>query len=1335
MTGIDLDLLVSLEDNRVLGLLPEMKIEERIIQTMFMLENKFGTVFLGCNNAEEKYPSYIMAKKFNGYSEKEIPFLQLHFNQWFIHGRVSRYLTDLGVYSAEDENRNNLCNKICRDYNVTFSSWNLIESYEITKTVDNLIYMNVDIHNVHALDVGKRFFLNKTNCRIIEEYVTANSQRKKEIETKIPMIKERYFPPFLNPLNAKINKMLLCFWDTETYMDRNMTDRTKKICDPNRDGDKLISISFYFAWAEKILTPVCQIVLLNLDQSFDKFSNGLNIAKTEEAYKAFLEEKKKNPALQKFNSLFRKEADPTIKFQIESSDYDIEIIPCANEFELLNQFIDIMQEFRPDLMSGFNDFGFDWVYIITRMKKYSLLCPFVNKVDPIGTCDNVQMAERYSFHTEKFKIMGTEKVEGSYPTIPGMQVCDSMIKMIQIKKATMKHHKLKDFLEADNLGTKDDLDYRRIFYYYEEFMNGTITEYEILRLVHYNMVDSISCAKLWNREGILQKLCYDAYFTYTSLRHSIFYADSVRILSVMTAHLKARGYVITTKGSKKGKDEEEDEEEKKEGGGSFSGGFVLRPQKRGLVQEPVIVGDFASLYPSIIIGYNLSPELIIYEPSVASKLQAEGKYLKNYRIPYKGELQEGWVIRHNGRPDFSMGIYGVIIDELRTARFELKAQMKKLKKARTVLIDKIEKAKEKNEDVHQMELDLAEANFQYESMDMKSTTAKVFMNSIYGISGASFISLFNIIIAGGITTTGVYLIQSVMEFIKKKGYSPKFGDTDSVGSSCPDSIYADIDKTLPYDKYQCAKAKRAQEVFEKFLPELNDYIKSLVNEGLPKEMWSDYLKMELDKVMHPSFFFCKKHYAALNQQDKQFWKIILGDGCNLIEQGTENKKRSGTEMLNNIMRDMEKALFVDVQVEVTYDVMLNIIKEVIKKYASQKITYRSVAKSYCYRVGRDNKTLVAFIDKLQKRGSPIPRDGERFDLVVCLAKDLTTITGGAAHPKVGERLEFLEDAEDNNLPIDGRYYFEHNALNTLARFLAPYIDRKFENYDDPNEKLQKWISEHQMPIIDDVTGQITTPVIDEEDKIEQMEKIQMDIAEKILESVIAPYFPEPDRTQERQVAKTNYNTRLQELFAYCESKNIPIGRLINARGTRSKEIREQSEYRDEIKDFAEEHIEQKIIERINNGEPVTIINEYAERMQRILNLLDTPIAPDELKISETFDSELKKTYWPKVYKKLSKENVTIDTFITEKGSARPKFKEFVNQIARKNSGHSLVKAWRKFPHIRMCQDLKSGVDFNIVIQKYLPIFKDLQEQYEKAIKEKADSYYTQQRGAAASANS
>lgn len=55
--------------------------------------------------------------------------------------------------------------------------------------------------------------------------------------------------------------------------------------------------------------------------------------------------------------------------------------------------------------------------------------------------------------------------------------------------------------------------------------------------------------------------------------------------------------------------------------GEISQSICLPPEKEIEDKRPVIAFDFASLYPSIIMAYNLSPEKIIHAPSEYAALR------------------------------------------------------------------------------------------------------------------------------------------------------------------------------------------------------------------------------------------------------------------------------------------------------------------------------------------------------------------------------------------------------------------------------------------------------------------------------------------------------------------------------------------------------------------------------------------------------------------------------------------------------------------------------------------------------------------------------------------
>ncbi len=69
----------------------------------------------------------------------------------------------------------------------------------------------------------------------------------------------------------------------------------------------------------------------------------------------------------------------------------------------------------------------------------------------------------------------------------------------------------------------------------------------------------------------------------------------------------------------------------------FSGVYVFSPEKGFENKHFVTDLDFTSLYPSIIITYNLSSEKMVSTLSEADKLKRENKVLYSIEFKYGGK--------------------------------------------------------------------------------------------------------------------------------------------------------------------------------------------------------------------------------------------------------------------------------------------------------------------------------------------------------------------------------------------------------------------------------------------------------------------------------------------------------------------------------------------------------------------------------------------------------------------------------------------------------------------------------------------------------------------------
>lgn len=170
----------------------------------------------------------------------------------------------------------------------------------------------------------------------------------------------------------------------------------------------------------------------------------------------------------------------------------------------------------------------------------------------------------------------------------------------------------------------------------------------------------------------------------------------------------------------------------------YPGAYVQEPSLQGIGKD-VHVGDFKSLYPSIIITWNMSPET---------------KGLKIYTS--RGEkVNSGWCVAPTTGWCFRTDKTGILPTALKT-----------LIKLRKVWADK--------------RASLPPGTPEAKEAERRSTAYKVAANSFYGVVGSQYSRFYDRDIAESITQTGAYLIKQTMKAAELKGWRSIYGDTDSV---------------------------------------------------------------------------------------------------------------------------------------------------------------------------------------------------------------------------------------------------------------------------------------------------------------------------------------------------------------------------------------------------------------------------------------------------------------------------------------------------------------------------------------------------------------------------
>lgn len=184
----------------------------------------------------------------------------------------------------------------------------------------------------------------------------------------------------------------------------------------------------------------------------------------------------------------------------------------------------------------------------------------------------------------------------------------------------------------------------------------------------------------------------------------------------------------------------------------FEGAYVMEPTQLGII-ENVHVADFASLYPSIIITFNLSPETLVSKgPSAAGLYQPA--YLQGV-VPKEQPTPPGCVTIPGTGAVFSLERQGILPMALATL-MGLREHWKAKKNAEPP------------------------GTQAWKDADRRAGAYKITANSFYGVQGSTFSRFYERAVAESITLAGQWLAKLLISSAEERGFRGLYGDTDAV---------------------------------------------------------------------------------------------------------------------------------------------------------------------------------------------------------------------------------------------------------------------------------------------------------------------------------------------------------------------------------------------------------------------------------------------------------------------------------------------------------------------------------------------------------------------------
>ncbi len=776
-------------------------------------------------------------------------------------------------------------------------------------------------------------------------------------------------------------------------------------------------------------------------------------------------------------------------------------VVCETEQGLIKAFAVVCRHFAPDIITGFNDGDYDWPYVIDRAQHYRILTFMVETMSAFPRATNEERVLRWNVTRDKrVKISAEETACVTFLKVPGSVPVDVrvMFRKLFPKAEVGKGSFLNFYLKACNLGAKADMPHQRMWSIYAAQDSA-----QMRHVAHYCVTDALRCQELLVKRNVINENREVAALSYVSLYDAVYYAGGLKVCNMLIAYAIRRGLACSNINNREGEH------------GKYPGAWVFHPEK-GLTPDPSEPGtvaleaaraayvrdgesarqevsaaleryrpgrpvtglDFCSLYPSIIMAYNLSPEKFVDSAEKAAQLRAAGHTLHHTRFEYGGQTVQGWFVRHRG-VETEYGLYPSILLDLGAKRSVVKKRLavqERLKEhmdlmagvpgadfpaALTARLGDLEgPARERLEAVAAMPpaTQLAafqdlyrETCFECMALDSKQKALKVFMNTFYGEAGHSISPFFLLQLAGGVTAAGQYNIKLVADFVARKGFQLKYGDTDSLYLSPPEQIFAEVDRRYAFGGL--SKEEHWAEMVRITMAAL-DALRDQVNDHLRADNGTPHLSMAYEEVLYPVVFTGKKKYfgvAHVNVPNFHPKKLFIR-GIDVVKQGqTELAKRIGYRVMWAAM-----AL---TNTESLLSIVERVLKEAIENV--EQWSFDDFVLSDAWKPDKDNKAVQNFVARMRVRvaeetaenarraadGHPprkslyyLPAPGERFRYVLVKPGAAFDLRGLKVSPKKGDVMEYVDVARESGLPIDVAQYLKNYVIGLCARFVN-YADR------------------------------------------------------------------------------------------------------------------------------------------------------------------------------------------------------------------------------------------------------------------------------------------------------
>lgn len=483
-------------------------------------------------------------------------------------------------------------------------------------------------------------------------------------------------------------------------------------------------------------------------------------------------------------------------------------VQCRDEMDLLRKFIDFFKKDYPDVITGWNVQLFDVAYISARIQRV-LGDKALEECSPHGV------------YTTREVPFARGRTQLAYDWC-GISILDYMD---LYKKFSFK---MQESYRLDHIA-KEELNDEKVKHEYTTFKEFYTKDWD--KFVDYNIHDVVLVDKLEEKMKLIElilTMAYDAKCNFTDIYSSVRTWDCI----LYTALLKRNIIVHNPPPIDPSMDRQ------------IMGAFVKEPVPGQY--DWIVSFDATSLYPSIIMTWNMSPETLADGQKYLSDEEKSIQRLIDREFDTNPVHKKNYSMTANGQC-FSKVKKG-IFPELIEYYFAERQKAKKLMLAAQTNYEKTKDPRYQNE---------------ISSLNSKQMAAKILMNSLYGAMGNVYFRYYDIRIAEGITMTGQLIIRTVASSLRQ------FLNEECKTSDVDYSFYSDTDSTY-ITLGEVVKNKFSSQSKEEVVSSLDKYCVEIVEPKINAacEALSEYvnvytkkIKFKREVIADRGIWLAKKRYA------------------------------------------------------------------------------------------------------------------------------------------------------------------------------------------------------------------------------------------------------------------------------------------------------------------------------------------------------------------------------------------------------------------------------------------------------------------------------------------